>query len=266
MSFETFVDIFNKFDKRQLLQIAFGIGSIDANPDLYKILSYTKENGVIPNLTINGYRMKYSDYEQLAAICGAVSTSLYDKDVCFNAVRNLTDAGMKQANIHMLFSNETYDQCMELIDLIQTDERLEKLNSVVFLTLKGVGDRNTFTPVKDKDKYDKFVTKLINSEIRYGWDSCGSSNFTQCLKRLYPEYYDKIKNLIEPCESSLFSYYINCSGIGFPCSFAEHKVEGIDLSKVNNFSEVWNHINTKKFRNNLLDSNRNCNLFNLKMY
>jgi len=235
------------------------------NEDLYNIMQYCKNNNVIANLTINGYRMKDSDYTRLAKVCGAIATSYYDKDVCFNTVKRLTDAGLKQANIHALFSNETYDQCMELIDLVQTDERLEKLNALVFLWLKPTGDRNTFTPVTDKEKYLTFITKLISSGIRYGADSCTAVNLLDCLKTNFPEYHDKVVNMIEPCESSLFSSYVNVDGIFFPCSFAEQYVEGIDLGTVKSFKEVWDNPITQNFRQKLLANGRSCPLFNLRM-
>lgn len=265
MSFTEFKEIFDKFDLNQLSQVALGIGSIDANEDLYTIMRYIRSCGVISNLTINGYRMKDSDYKNLAELAGAVAVSCYDKDVCFNCVEKLTEAGLKQVNIHMLFSNETYDQCMELIDLVQTDKRLENLNALVFLTVKEIGDRNTFTSVKDDKKYLEFVSKLIDSRIKYGFDSCASTNFINCLKLNYPEYHDKVINTIEACESSLFSSYVNVDGIFFPCSFAEHKVKGIDLHNYDKFNDIWNGFEIQKFRNMLITNERSCPMFNLKI-
>ena len=154
---------------------------------------------------------------------------------------------------------------MELIDLVQTDERLKNLNALVFLTVKEVGDRNTFTSVKDKEKYALFIKKLIDSGIRYGFDSCAAVNLLDCLKTNYPEYHDKVVEMIEPCESSLFSSYINVDGVFFPCSFAEHKVGGIDLKSVNKFTDIWNDVRTEEFRTRLLNNNRSCPLYNLEM-
>ncbi len=96
MSFETFKILFSKFPK-VLTQIAFGIGSIDVNPDLFPIIEYCRENGIIPNLTINGERMSPRLYDRLAKTCGAVACSLYDFDTCYTAVGELTSRiGSKQ--------------------------------------------------------------------------------------------------------------------------------------------------------------------------
>lgn len=265
MTLAEFKEIFSKCDTRQLTQIAFGIGSIDANPDLYDIMQYCRDNDVVPNITINSFRMTEHDYKMLAKLAGAVAVSAYDFDSCFNCVQKLNEAGLKQVNIHQLLSNETFDDCMELIDLVQTDKRLKNLNSVVFLWLKPTGSRNKFTPVKDKEKYLAFMTKLIDSGIRYGGDSCSAINMLDCLKTNYLEYYDKVVNMIEACESSLFSYYINAYGFGFPCSFAEQYVDGIDIKNVESFNEVWNNSITQNFRSKLLENGRSCPLFNLKI-
>ena len=53
MSFDTFKQIFDKMPGN-LTQIAFGIGDIDANPDLFKMFAYCRAMNVVPNITING--------------------------------------------------------------------------------------------------------------------------------------------------------------------------------------------------------------------
>ena len=80
MSLETFKKLFSKFPKDFLpTQIAFGIGSIDSNPDTFPIMQYCRDNGVIPNITINGSGMTPELYDKLVAVCGAVAISLiYD--------------------------------------------------------------------------------------------------------------------------------------------------------------------------------------------
>ena len=57
MSLDTFKQIFHKFP-RSLTQIAFGIGDIDSNPDLWNIMRYCRDNNyqfIVPNVTVNGY-------------------------------------------------------------------------------------------------------------------------------------------------------------------------------------------------------------------
>ena len=52
MSFDKFKQIFQYFDKRYLTQIPFGTDArLVTNPDIWKILKYTRNQGIIPNLT-----------------------------------------------------------------------------------------------------------------------------------------------------------------------------------------------------------------------
>jgi len=71
MTFETFKIIFDKFPII-LTQIAFGIGNLDANPDLWKMMEYCRNNEkniVIPNITINGWKLTEKDAGKLARVC-----------------------------------------------------------------------------------------------------------------------------------------------------------------------------------------------------
>jgi hypothetical protein len=140
-----FKKIFNKMPKT-LTQIAFGIGDISSNPDLFKMFEYCRNNDynqVVPNITINGWGLTDEQAEKFASLCGAVAVSRYEnKDVCYNAVEKLIKAGLKQVNIHHLVSKETYLSCFETIeDACKEfgDERLSGLNAIVFLMLKNKG-------------------------------------------------------------------------------------------------------------------------------
>jgi hypothetical protein len=253
MDLETFKIILSKFPET-LTQIAFGIGSIDANLDLWNIFQHCRENDIVPNVTINGYRMTNEYYYNLSKYCGAVAVSLYDKDVCYEAVRELTDRDMKQVNIHMLLSEETYDTCNELIHDMKTDPRLEHLNAVVFLALKKRG-RGTHMHNVGMDKYKILVDKLISSNVNFGFDSCSACKFMEVAPQKYHQY-------AEPCESSCFSMYINVDGYAFPCSFTENGT-GVDMKTINEFDDAWYSKEFGEFREKLLKNKRNCPVYNV---
>jgi hypothetical protein len=253
MTFETFKKVFHKLP-RTLTQIAFGIGDIDGNPDLKKIITYCRENDyqfIMPNLTINGSRMTPEWYNFLAANCGAVAVSHYNDDDCFNAVKNLTSRGMTQVNIHRMVSEETFDECMALIDKVKTDERLEKLNATVFLMLKQRGRGEKFNRLTD-EHYNMFIEKLFASGIGFGFDSCGAA-------RLLKHGVDKsIEKFITPCESTRESCYINVHGKFYPCSFNEDG-PGIEVASCEDFiKDIWMMDLTHAWRLNLLDNNCSC--------
>jgi radical SAM protein with 4Fe4S-binding SPASM domain len=257
MTFKTFKQIFSTFPKH-LTQIAFGIGDIEANPDLWKIMKYCRENNVIPNITINGTRMTNKLYDKLVKYCGAVAVSLYDYQTCFNAVNELRKRGMEQVNIHALLSEETFDNCMGIMKYYKNGDI--DLNAIVFLWLKPKGNRNDLHQISKKD-YRILISYAMDNNIPIGFDSCSASNFAQVLKEDYPEKYKQLMPNIEPCESTLFSYYINVEGIGYPCSFSENieGYKGIDLTKIKEFiKDVWFHNETTKFRNNVI-KNKDCN-------
>ena len=270
MSLRTFKRVFNKLPKT-VTQIAFGIGDIDANPDLWKIMKYCLMNGVIPNITINGARMTADLYDKLEQHCGAVAVSLYDYDECYNAVKELTDRGMTQVNIHCLLSDETFGRCATVLhDKLYKlhNNKLEKLNAIVFLWLKPKGCRNTYHQVNKKE-YENLVKFALDNKISIGFDSCSAPMFLEAIKE--HKDYQTMYQHVEPCESTLFSTYINVDGKVFPCSFSENVkgYKGIDLLKIKDFNDdVWFHPETKRFREVVTNSKdlngcRNCPLYEL---
>jgi MoaA/NifB/PqqE/SkfB family radical SAM enzyme len=261
MSFETFKKILDKVPDT-LTQIAFGIGDIDANPDLWKMMKYARGRVVASNLTINGQRMNSQYYDLIASNCGATAVSLYDRNTCYDAVKELSDRGLNQTNIHCLLSEENYDTCKQALVDMKKDPRLENLNALVFLWLKPRGDRNTCHKISSLDKLKKLVEYAFDNNLRIGFDSCSSPYF---LKTIHERSnYKQIKTLVEPCESTLFSYYINVDGLGYPCSFNETPDNGVDTVNCNDFlNDVWNAPETAKFRQLLHMCKRSCPTYHL---
>jgi MoaA/NifB/PqqE/SkfB family radical SAM enzyme len=251
MSFEDFKIIFASLGK-QLTQIAFGIGDIDANPDLWKIMEHCRENEVIPNITINGSRMIPEYFDKLANLCGAVAVSRYNpEDYCYNAVQTLCGYTqddkypLKQVNIHMLLSKETYEDCYKVINDKISDPRLERLNAIVFLSLKPKGRGVKLSPIPTLEAYRELIDYAMEKEVPIGFDSCSAPMFIKVTEDR-PDA-QKLKMLAEPCESGLFSVYIDVKGQVWPCSFSEG-VEGIEPQNLligtengKNFSgDFWN--------------------------
>jgi radical SAM protein with 4Fe4S-binding SPASM domain len=257
MSFRTFKKVFKNLPKN-LTQIAFGIGDINANKDLWKIMKYCRGRGVIPNITINGYNLSGERAELLSEICGAVAVSRYNpKDYCYTAIKQLTDLGMKQVNIHMLLAEETYQDCLETLDDIIIDSRLKNMYAIVFLSLKPKGRGKGYTQLS-KRKFNKIIRKAMDKNILFGFDSCSAPKFLDAIKKHHN--YNSFKDMAEPCESYLFSTYINVDGKMFPCSFTE-KGKGIDLTKNIDFiKDVWYNKTVISYRNKILSSKdrNNC--------
>ena len=261
MSFESFKVIFDKMGK-QLTQIAFGIMNLKTNPDFFKMARYSREHDVIPNFTMHGLDTISDDtIKEIAEIFGAVAVSYYRPEKTMDLVKRLTDAGMKQVNIHHVISEETYDKSLNLVVNVREDERLKNLRSIVLLSLKIKGDakRNNYR-VLDPNRYAALLDLIMEFSINVGFDSCGAHRFFEYMHNTGRYEYDR---LIEPCESSCFSAYINSLGYFYPCSFTEGEgIHGQSVLGCEKFlDDIWNSDITKDFRNKLIANGRHCPVF-----
>jgi MoaA/NifB/PqqE/SkfB family radical SAM enzyme len=260
MSLETFKIVLDKMSGN-LTQIAMATGDIDANPDLWAMMEYARNKNIVPNITISGYRLTDEIVCNLRKYVGAVAVSHYDDDTCFNAVKRLTDTGLEQVNIHQMLSKETYQQSSDLLRKIQTDARLSKLNAVVFLSLKQKGRGVTFNRVTD-DEFKAIVDYALDNNIRVGFDSCGSFRFLKSI--VGHKNYKEMEEMVEPCESALFSSFVNVDGMFSPCSFMEGVFEGIDVVHTEDFlSGIWFNPRIVEWRKKLLSCKRSCPIYNV---
>jgi len=240
-----------------ITQIAFGITDIDSNPDMWDIMRHSREQGVIPNITINGKRMTPEYYNKLAELCGAVAVSHYNDDECFNAIQEFSSRGMKQVNIHKVISEDSYDSCIELVNRVTEDPRAKGLNAIVFLALKPKGRGLHMKPLKDTQKYRELVELAMQKGVGIGFDSCSAPTFLKAMQGR--KDYEKLEQLSEPCESMLFSIYINTAGEVYPCSFIEGQLgyKGIQITEDTDFiKDVWMHQDIVKWREKLLSTTK----------
>ena len=271
MNFETFKVIFDKMNQpKTMTQIAFGVDAeCKTNPDIWRIMDYALENGVVPNVTVADIDQQVA--ENIVRRCGACAVSCYqrDKNRCYDSIKMLTDEAKSQnkpyfkVNMHLLVSHETEDFVFEVFNDRLNDERLKDMGAIVMLSLKQKGRGKAFTKMDD-EVYKKAIYFLQDHEISYGSDSCGANRLMASLKDYYadkPEgkaQFEKVLELIESCESYMFSVYVNVDGQVFPCSFMEGEegwTEGIDLTddKYKNFTtQVWNHPRVLEWRNNAI--------------
>jgi MoaA/NifB/PqqE/SkfB family radical SAM enzyme len=259
MSLDTYKQLFSKFP-RTVTQVAFGIGSTELCEDMFPIFQYTRDNGVIPNVTVNG-KITMEEAEKLARVCGAVSVSHYSDDTCYSAVEMLSNAGLKQVNIHQLVSLETEEQCKQVLLDAKTDPRLKGLGAIVFLSLKQRG-RGEGYHVLPREKRFELFRLMQESKIGYGMDSCGASLFLSYIKATnQPE----LEQFIEPCESGLYSFYIDVEGRGYPCSFSPGTPgweTGIDVLNSSDFlQDVWFDKKVVEWREGLLKCSRSCPIY-----
>jgi len=170
-------------------------------------------------------------------------------------------------NLHYMLSLETYDRAFDIIDDIASDPRLEKFNAIVFLQYKHKNKKSTHHSILDIEKYKKLIKYCDKKKVKYGFDSCSANLYLESIKD--EKNKEELEKYAEPCESGLFSSYINCYGEFFVCSFSEGEdtwKEGINVLTCNDFLEdVWNHPRLKTWRKRLINNKRECPIYNLSM-
>lgn len=256
MTLETFKGILHKLrDCKVLRQIALGITGTQTNPDLIPIMEHCRSVGIAPNMTLTGKDLTPQLAKDIARLAGAVAISVYpdDKELGYKTIKQMSDLGIKQVNMHLLVSKITLDFCYEVLDDIK-DNKVPGLRYVVMLSLKPKG-RGQDLQVLTEEEHFALFNYARDNKIKFGMDSCAASRFERYMKQSNMTGADLVLSemLAEPCESTLFSAYINVEGKFVPCSFCEGKVEPIDLTYVDNFlTEVWLSGKLDAFRGRLL--------------
>jgi len=258
MTLDTFKKVYGNLPP-SVTQIAFGIDDIEGNPDMWDIFDYCIEKGIVPNVTVNGEGITDEIADKLVSKCGAVAVSLYDKDKTYNTIKKLTDKGLKQTNIHFMISDETSKRAFELMSDYKTDDRLKNLNAIVFLSLKKQGRATNGFNSLDDDRFRHLIQFAFKNNVPIGFDSCSAQKFIKSVEG--DKNAEKLIQMAEPCESTLYSMYINTDAKFFPCSFVEGTKgweDGIDVTECDDFFiDVWYNEKTKSFRKEVINC-RNC--------
>ena len=272
MSLETFKGIMATLPRINnipfVCQIAFGITSVGAHPQIFEIFQHCRDNTIIPNVTINGADpLTDEQVATLIKLTGAMAVSVnkFNFENGVDLIKRLTDAGGKQINIHYVISKQTLDFAYQLCDSIKNDPRLSKMNAIVFLGLKPKNRGQVFD-ILHTDDYIKLVQHCLEIGIRFGFDSCSAPKFDRALE--VSDLDDAKKRWLaacsERCESGLFSAYIDCDGKYWQCSFGEGMdiSYGIDVTGISSFhDEVWTTEKMGEWRTRLLELNRECPLY-----
>ena len=152
-----------------------------------------------------------------------------------------------------------------LIKDIKQDARLEKLNAVVFLSLKQKG-RGVNYHTLDQSKFTYIIAKCLDDKIRFGFDSCSCHKFLDSVKD-HPNY-EMFKQASDPCESTAFSIFFNWEGKMFPCSFCDKAndewKDGIQVDENTDFlRDIWHSDRVNSFRKTLLENGRHCPIYKI---
>ena len=243
-------------------QTAFGVGSLRYIPELGIILHKTRSAGIIPNITISCHETWQPGIEAIKTYCGACAVSNYHLDKTLSLADYLRSghSRLAQVNVHQLLSKETLPDCFKLIQAVW-DLQLQGNNpvtAIVFLWVKPKGRalENQYHPVS-QNELNLLIETALERKIGIGFDSCSASFVLQnTLMKRYTEY-------IEPCESTLFSAYLDVDGIFYPCSFCADVCAGVPIQQITSIQDLWESEQYIAFREKLLENNRSCPIFRL---
>jgi len=239
MGLEDYKDIVNQC-KGKLFQIALGgRGDPEMHESFEEILSYSRENDIIPNMTTSGFGLTKEHALMMKEYCGAVAVSWYRSSYTIKALDLLLSLGIK-TNIHYVLGNNTID---EAFDLLSENKLPTGINRIIFLLHKPVGmgeSKNVLSPLDPKviEFFNLFnLEEYIN---KVGFDSCcipGIINFSPNIHL----------NSIDTCEGARYSAYISPDMIMTPCSFDQQYQWGLSLKKYS-LKEVWESKSFESFR------------------
>jgi radical SAM protein with 4Fe4S-binding SPASM domain len=234
----------------KLFQVALGgRGDPELHETFAEILSYARENDIVPNLTTSGFGLTKSHAALMKEYCGAVAVSWYRSDYTLKAIDMLLSFGIK-TNIHYVLGNNTID---EAYDLLSNDKFHAGINRVIFLLHKPVGMGEKDNVLSPFDSNVKKLFSLFNREgyiNKIGFDSCsipGIINFSPNIHL----------NSIDTCEGARYSAYISPDMIMTPCSFDQEYRWGRSL-KEHSIEEVWDSQRFEDFRSILKMSCPTC--------
>lgn len=237
------LDIFKKIidqAKNHVTQIALGgRGDPNLHPNFREILTYARENNIVPNYTTSGNSLTDEQIE-ISKLCGACAVSDYDQPFTYGAINRFINANIK-TNIHFILSTERFERACRLLDgedIWNGQFDISKLNAVVFLLFKPQGRSiGRIDLVPNNEQIKIFIEKLRNIKVKFklGLDSCGVNRVKQ-VTELTP-----VENIcLDTCESSRCSAYITSDGLMVPCSFANHSVHGVQITDENPIQKIWN--------------------------
>lgn len=261
MSLRTFRKIMDTMPKT-VCSIAFGVISpIERHPEVWEILLVCRFiYDVVPNVTINE-KISNRTATLLSNICGAVAVSVNpdNKEMAYDTISKLSiDNGMDQVNIHVVLSSDSVAFVRNIVSDIHADPRLAKLNAMVMLSFKDKAKTNAMQPITSS-YYREVIDCCMEAGINFGFDSCSAGCYLEAIKD-HPDK-DKLETYVEPCESMMFSAYIDVNARLYACSFMEGMnmwQDGINVLDHEDFTDVWNHEKVQEWRKLLLSTKRGC--------
>lgn len=250
MTLENFKKIVDEC-KGKTFQLALGgRGDVDQHENFEEILSYCRENEIVPNFTSSGLGFTEHIVELCKKYCGAVAISWYRQEHTYKAIQMLLDAGVK-TNIHYVLGNNSID---EAIERLKNNNFPKGINAVIFLLHKPVGLGQQSNVLHADDDRVKEFFKIIDSgdfDFKIGFDSCTVPALINFTEKINPDSFDT-------CEGGRWSAYITSDMKMLPCSFDNQELKwAYDISN-DTIQNAWNSPQFEEFRSHFRNSCPGC--------
>lgn len=247
--------------KHHVNQVALGgRGDPNKHENFDEIVTYCRDNKVVPNYTTSGIDLTDREIE-ISTNCGAVGVSDYGRKHTFKAIQKFLDAGIKLC-IHLIYTKKSHDKVMNILhgkDVWKGNVDTNRLFSVLFLLFKpqGSGINLDWMPTNSQIKDFSNVIFKPKSKFMVGIDSCLVNKILRYNKP------DKLQAMsIDTCEGTRQSGYITPDMKMMPCSFANKSTYSVEITKKNDIYRIWNRSYIfKNFRNKLYQNPMQCPLF-----
>ena len=250
MSVEQFESIISQCKGRSFQVALGGAGDPNKHEHFERILSLSRENHIVPNLTTSGFSLTDDEISLMKKYCGAVAVSFYSKikpdgmesnPHTINAIERLVRAGCC-TNVHFVLSKQSI---VEATYRLKNNLFPKGINAVIFLLYKPVGQAQVDKMLTiDDQEYIGFLENLDSTDhpFKIGFDSCQSPAISRLCTSV-------AKESLEFCEAARFSMYIDCDLNAFPCSFGHDNVAySVNLHE-NSIEAAWGSEEFQRFRN-----------------
>lgn len=249
MSLSDFKWITNQCENKVQQFALGGRGDPDMHENFEELLAYSRQKGIVPNITTSGYQLDCNKAKIIKKYCGAAAVSWYRNEYTTKAIELLISAGVK-TNIHFVLGNDSID---EAIDIIFKGILPKGIGRIIFLLFKPVGKGNMDNLLKPSDERVRKLFELFDEPGKLpiiGFDSCCVPGVISFCKNIDPKSYDC-------CEGGRFSAYISSDLRMMPCSFDQNERFGVNL-RGSTIAEVWESPEFIKFRDILNHACPDC--------
>ena len=255
MRFEDFRRIVDECAGRTFQFALGGRGDPELHEDFERLLSYSREKDIVPNLTTSGYGLTAEKARIIARYCGAAAVSWYRTEATRRALALLLDAGVK-TNLHVVLGTDTIDEAILMLSEDATHGGVpEGVNRVVFLLFKPVGagaEARERVLAPDDPRAERFFSLLETERggLLGGFDSCCVPGLVRWAPGVDPDAYDT-------CEGARYSAYVTPDLRILPCSFDQSGRWAVDLAG-RTIEEAWHGEVFEDFRKHLREACPAC--------